>query len=105
QSYYSDDRGETPPGDWENPVPIVFLTVKEGIKFKFNVLFDAYKAKEILKMKKDSKKVVPDEAVELLKEFENNQDKLKEEIRDLLEKALKEFGVGAKTRLGYGLFE
>ncbi|MFN4220148.1 MAG: type III-B CRISPR module RAMP protein Cmr6 [bacterium] len=94
QSYYSDDSGNTSPGDWENPVPIVFLTVKEGIKFKFNVFFDAYRAKEILKMKEDSKKIILDEAKDL-----------KEEIKDLLEKALKEFGVGAKTRLGYGLFE
>ncbi len=106
QSYYNDDRGQTPPGDWENPVPIVFLTVKEGIKFKFNLLFDAFRANEILKMKEEGfKKVMPYKAKELLMEFENSQDKLKDEINDLLEEALKEFGVGAKTRLGYGIFE
>ncbi len=115
-SYYSDDSGETPPGDWESPVPIVFLTVKKGINFKFNVLFDAFRANEILKMdEEDLKKVMPKD---LLREFENDPNKLKEEIKslleealkeeeikDLLEKALKEFGVGAKTRLGYGIFE
>ena len=106
QSYYSDDTGQTPPGDWENPVPIVFLTVKKGIKFEFNVLFDKFRAEEILKMdEKALQEVIPKDLLknfkDLLSGLENN---LKDEIKNLLEKALKNCGIGAKTRLSYGIF-
>ncbi|MEO0151713.1 MAG: type III-B CRISPR module RAMP protein Cmr6 [candidate division WOR-3 bacterium] len=110
QSYYKDNSGKTPPGDWENPRPIVFLTVKEGVKFKFNVLFDKFRANEILKMDNEAlKKIMPDIEPEivrdLLGEFGRGQNNLKGKIKNLLEEALREFGVGAKTKLGYGIFE
>jgi CRISPR type III-B/RAMP module RAMP protein Cmr6 len=82
QGYYTKNQ---PPGDWENPNPITFLTVKKEINFCFNVLFDRFRAKEILNDDKFSE--------------------LSQLVKDWLEKALKEFGVGAKTRLGYGIFE
>ena len=82
QGYYTKNQ---PPGDWENPNPITFLTIKKGINFCFNVLFDRFRAKEILNDDKFSE--------------------LSQLVKDWLEKALKEFGVGAKTRLGYGIFE
>jgi len=82
QGYYTKNQ---PPGDWENPNPITFLTIKKEINFCFNVLFDRFRAKEILNDDKFSE--------------------LSQLVKDWLEKALKEFGVGAKTRLGYGIFE
>jgi len=87
QGYYTQNQ---PPGDWENPNPITFLTVKKGINFCFNVLFDKYRAENITFIEEWRK---------------NNYSDLISDVKNWLEKALKEFGVGAKTRLGYGIFE
>jgi len=81
QSYYTAserelrEKLEKAPGDWHQPNPIFFLTVPAGIEFKF-ALASRVDGKSELK-----------KAVKLLK------------------KALEEFGVGAKTSLGYGRFE
>jgi len=99
QSYYTKNQ---PPGDWENPNPIPFLTVKKGINFCFNVLFDKFRAKEILTLKDDE---FPEKAKEIIKEWLNDFSKLSQDVKNWLESALREFGVGAKTRLGYGIFE
>ena len=97
-NYYT--KGE-PPGDWGNPKPITFLTVKKGITFCFNVLFDNFRAEEILKDDRFSQEIK-----NLIGSWKNsNFSGLSSEIEGLLEDSLKEFGVGAKTRLGYGIFE
>lgn len=94
-SYYG---SEGAPGDWENPRPIVFLTVRKGIEFCFCVLFDRYRADELMNSGNDNiKKMVND--------WLNNPDGLKSNVQGWIDCALKEFGVGAKTRLGYGIFE
>lgn len=93
QKYYTENQT---PGDWENPNPITFLTVKEGIPFKFNVLLDKHRLEEIKK-----NKIIPENVIEKLKNYEY----LKNKVKRWLELALKEFGVGAKTRLGYGIFQ
>jgi len=67
---------EHPPTDWQSPVPIKFLTV-ENTKFAF------YLASKI---KDDREK------------------KLLDRARELLLEALKNYGIGAKTSLGYGHF-
>lgn len=107
QSYYGDETGKTPPGDWENPVPIIFLTLKEGIDFNFNILFDEFRVNGILNLKdKEFEELeIPKNVKGILENWKNDFSKLKEEIKNLLEKALKEFGIGAKTRSGYGIFE
>ena len=64
--------GEAPPTDWQNPVPIKFLTV-ENTKFKFYLT--------------------------------GKEEKLLNIAKTLLIDALKNYGVGAKTSLGYGLFK
>ena len=110
QGYYTKNQV---PGDWENPNPIVFLTVKKGTTFCFNVLFDKYRAEEILRDDEFPKK-----AKEIIKEWIDNLSKLfvgaEEALRDdefpknvknWLKDALTEFGIGAKTRLGYGIFD
>jgi CRISPR-associated protein Cmr6 len=93
QEYYTQTQT---PGDWENPNPITFLTVKKGIPFEFNVLIDKHRLQEI-----EKNKIIPKNVIEKLKNYEY----LKNKVKRWLELALKEFGVGAKTRLGYGIFQ
>ncbi|GAB5047029.1 type III-B CRISPR module RAMP protein Cmr6 [Thermodesulfovibrio sp. TK110] len=68
--YYS---GNTPPADWQSPVPIKFLTV-EKTKFSF-----------YLAAKKDAQDLLNTAAT-------------------WLKEALENYGIGAKTSLGYGIF-
>jgi CRISPR-associated protein Cmr6 len=93
QKYYTENQT---PGDWENPNPITFLTVKKGIPFEFNVLIDKHRLQEI-----EKNKIIPEKVIEKLKNYQE----LKNKVKRWLELALKEFGVGAKTRLGYGIFQ
>ncbi|GEM_PF-532941 len=79
QPYYQ--QGEQP-GDWHQPNPIFFLTVPEDIEFQFALA--SRKDESNVDSKKDKSEL--EKAVEMLKE------------------ALEEFGVGAKTSLGYGRF-
>jgi len=99
QGYYTKNQV---PGDWENPNPIPFLTVKKGITFCFNVLFDKFRAERLLTLKDDE---FPNQAKGIIKEWLNNFSKISEDVKEWIEEALTEFGVGAKTRLGYGIFE
>ena len=87
--YYS---GNEPPADWQNPNPIFFLTVKEGILFNFYVLFDEYRFNRLKKDKSELTSVLEDLNIE-------------NEVKSLLKQALQNFGIGAKTSLGYGIFQ
>jgi len=75
--YYS---GETYPTDDQSPVPIPFLVVKGKFKFIFGV--------------KDNFEV----------NIKGNKKNVLEFVKENLECSLKEFGIGAKTALGYGYF-
>jgi CRISPR-associated protein Cmr6 len=97
QKYYTENQT---PGDWENPNPITFLTVKKGIPFEFNVLIDKHRLQEI-----ERNKIIPKNVIEKVIEKLKNYQELKNKVKRWLELALKEFGVGAKTRLGYGIFQ
>lgn len=77
QPYYGDNAGKTPPADYFSPVPINFLTV-EGTTFRM-----------YFGVKKDSNKKDSNQA-------------LLETVKDWLNKALAEKGIGAKTAVGYG---
>jgi len=77
--YYSDNKNKKPPADYYNPTPIQFLVI-ENTKFRF-----------MLGVKNS---VDNNEAKELLGK-----------AKSLLENALKNSGVGAKTAVGYGYFE
>jgi CRISPR-associated protein Cmr6 len=72
--YYS--KGQ-PPTDWQNPVPIKFLAVEKDTRFRFYLASN---------MKDDPDKNLVTKAKQLLSE------------------ALKNYGIGAKTSLGYGIF-
>jgi len=63
--------GKEPPTDWQNPLPIKFLTV-ENTKFQFYLA--------------------------------SKESTLLAKAKELLLDALKNYGIGAKTSLGYGIF-
>lgn len=87
QDYYTSD-GKKPPSDNQSPNPIKFITVAQGVKFKF-----------ALGLRSDveqlHKKTEPPFTIE-----EGRQ-----EIYTWMQTALQEFGIGAKTRSGYGMFD
>jgi len=73
-------QGDFPPTDYLTPNPIPFLTVAPNQRFIFPLAIDLkmignFKAKELL-----------------------------EDIGNFLKQALKNFGIGAKTSIGYGYF-
>ncbi len=73
--YYNDDQNLTPPGDYFNPVPLKFLTVAKGTVFMFRALMD------------------------------KDKQNLLDPIKTAFGNALTREGVGAKTAVGYGLFD
>jgi CRISPR-associated protein Cmr6 len=73
--YYRTSGGEAP-HDGDSPIPVSFLTVREGTRFAF--------------------------AVGLRREI--NDDNLRKQARRWLRAALYELGIGAKTAAGYGVF-
>ena len=73
--YYSDDQNQTPPGDYLAPNPIKFLTVSKGTAFIFRALVD----------RKNSGLI--------------------DKVKTAFKKTLTEEGVGAKTAVGYGIFD
>lgn len=81
--YYSSE-GKKPPGDYLDPNPIVFLTVKEGVSFLFCLRARDLKSKDSVVMK----------AEDILCY-----------AKDWLWGALSTLGAGAKTSVGYGYFQ
>ncbi len=115
--YYNDKEGKIAPGDWENPVPIFFLSVKKGVPFKITVLFDEWRWNKIkqegLVLKRDNRehfihfdknKVIKDEIYINSEEIEKliQTDNL---LSKIVKSALEQYGIGAKRSLGYGSFE
>ena len=86
-SYY---EGKGVPGEWENPRPVPFLTVRPGIKFRVVALFDKFRFE---KLEDEDKKILGENA------------EIQKEVEGLVKEVLENFGVGAKTRLGYGWLE
>lgn len=82
--YYSDKTGESPPTDDDKPKPITFLTV-ENTRFRF-----------ILGIKEKGNKPLSGVVFSGKKPLE--------EACSMLQKALSEHGIGAKTAAGYGYF-
>ncbi len=76
QPYYSDEKNEKAPNDYYDPVPVQYLVIDSGSAFRFTVLDDG-----------------------------NIGDDLTEELEKSLMNFLGEFGLGAKTSYGYGLFK
>ncbi len=76
QPYYSDEKNEKPPNDYYDPVPVQYLVIASGSIFRFSVL-----------------------------EKERMEDSLRKEVSKELINFLGDFGLGAKTSYGYGLFK
>ncbi|MCX7597473.1 MAG: type III-B CRISPR module RAMP protein Cmr6, partial [Armatimonadetes bacterium] len=74
QEYYTDPS--KPPGDWMQPNPIFFLTVKQGQEFEFAVA----------------------------KRTPGTDDSDVQQAVQLLKDALEYLGAGSKTAVGYGHF-
>jgi CRISPR-associated protein Cmr6 len=72
-------RGEGPPGDWDQPVPVLFLTVAPGTSFRFPI-------------GPRRRTGVAEDAADLAK------------LESLLPLALDWLGIGAKKASGYGYF-
>jgi len=85
--YQSD--GKTPPSDDQDPTPITFLTVSPGVSFRFYFKIEMGRVPE---------KVCEDYKIQLTKESINQA------IQGWLDRAVTEWGVGAKTAAGYGYF-
>lgn len=97
--YYNNPE-TNPAGDWYNPQPINFLTVGPGIKFRFIIFFDQFRAEKLIKSPG-----IGSIYVELLESLQkDNFEALKEIVKNILKVSLTFHGIGAKTRLGYGLF-
>lgn len=105
--HYSEYYGEKRdiPGDWENPVPVFFLTVKEEVSFRFVVLFDKSRWEVIkekgIPAKEGKRRQLANEEIEGVEEYMKSE----KFYEDIIGQALEFYGVGSKTRLGYGLFE
>ncbi|HEX2958398.1 MAG TPA: type III-B CRISPR module RAMP protein Cmr6 [Chitinispirillaceae bacterium] len=82
--YYN---GEQPPVETESPIPIKFLTVKEGTEFIFRCFV--------------SKLATPDKQDGVQRDW-NDEDKLA--VEAMFERALVKLGLGGKTAAGYGRF-
>lgn len=79
---YYQNRSSTPPADYLSPNPVKFLAVAPGQEFRFAVA-----------LRPGTRFVIPDAS-----------DVLELGLR-LLEEALTEIGLGAKTAAGYGAFQ
>lgn len=97
--YYMDEKGKIPPADWLEPVPITFLTV-EKTKFTF-----AYAVREdVPKVKyRKAKGTEEKEPIEPHDAFAGQS--FSQIVDFWLPKALNEQGIGAKTAVGYGMYE
>ncbi len=120
--YYGDKSGNVVPGDWENPVPIFFLTVRKGVKFKFNLFFDRWRWEKIkedsINFKEDKKTIIikfhdkdfKKECKEKECVYFINTKKVEEYMcdnnfyKDIITQALCFSGIGSKRSSGYGIF-
>lgn len=95
QDYY---EGKTPPADWLQPNPIFFLSCKGG-RFRFQLGLKAAK----------TKLAAYGDFAKLVSERFNNEITAESSLLDLtaawLKDALHEHGIGAKTAVGYGVFQ
>jgi CRISPR type III-B/RAMP module RAMP protein Cmr6 len=82
---YYNDKDSKAPTDYQNPIPILFLTV-EDLSFQFIVG---------LKKGKDDFNI----------EIGQYKGKVLEQVALMLKDALKEHGIGAKTAVGYGYMQ
>ncbi len=88
------DHGKHPPSDDQNPKPIFFLAVKSGVRFIFPFRLQLRSGQGRDKAGQARRELLGNEGREELAKL----------VRCWMEKALTEWGVGAKTASGYGYF-
>lgn len=88
--YYS---GNDWPDDNQNPVPIHFPVVPAGQRFRFNVGWKTTANSKLAKLPEG-----------LASKLGGQPDSLEDFIKKTISKALKDWGIGAKTAIGYGKF-
>lgn len=93
--YYSTE-GKMPPSDDQSPIPVTFLAVKPGTEFIFSYRIEGWPVAETRdEDEKYRNKVLLD----------SREEDLLKKVQKWLEKALGEWGIGAKTAAGYGYFD
>lgn len=108
--YYKEtgqDNPQTPPANWQSPIPVKFLTVAPGTEFRFAVGWrkspvdstpiEALPTETAQKEWNWFKGVVPAPVAKL-------PNPLLEQARQWLEGGLRDLGAGGKTNAGYGYF-
>jgi len=93
---YYGSEGTTPPSDDQNPNPVTFLAVKPGTEFTFPFRLADWPATP--GRDKEEK-----ERLQVLQAF--TRQSVTAQIKTWLQKALGEYGLGAKTAAGYGYFQ
>jgi CRISPR type III-B/RAMP module RAMP protein Cmr6 len=94
-SEYYKDGSSTPPADWQNPIPIFFLTVKKTpFQFLFgyrkNIVEEEFNYLQKIKLEHPTVPEMTKEGTAI------------EVLSSLLREALDENGIGAKTAVDYG---
>jgi CRISPR-associated protein Cmr6 len=101
--YYKEGSKEYPT-DWQSPIPVYFLTVATGVKFRFAIGWR--KSSEDTSPNSELKKTVWN----WFKEPQSNEQSAQEHTRlqklarQWLQGGLLELGAGGKTNAGYGFF-
>ena len=90
-AYYGKEGGKAP-ADYLSPNPILFLTIKTGIVFRFAL---AVRSKARHVASPDGERA----------SNEANGDQILKTVESWLKGAFRLLGVGGKTRVGYGMFE
>jgi CRISPR-associated protein Cmr6 len=92
--YYSEsaDKAVSPPSDWYDPVPFSFLAVRPGASFTLPIVMRS------LSSSHDEQ----DNHVKVLLDAEH--DTVFAAALEWITRALQDWGIGAKTRRGYGKF-
>jgi len=95
--YGSEGSEETPPSDDQNPNPVTFLAVKPGTEFTFPFRLADWPATP-------GRDPEEKERWQALQPFTQPDDVIPQ-VKTWLQKALGEYGLGAKTAAGYGYFD
>jgi len=85
--YYAGDQG---PLETDNPIPIKFLTVKDGIEFIFRCFTSPLAAPKHI------------EKIPVSRTFSTEDDQA---VQEMFSRALCQLGLGGKTSVGYGRFD
>ncbi len=102
--YYSGKKN-VPPADYFNPVPIPFLTVGKETEFQFIVGVKKDIKKRLQSYYKDNSIIAKTLQSKFPEIKLNKESSLLEIAQTFIQLTLENFGLGAKTAVGYGYFQ